>query len=224
VKIKGDQASADGLSGISGTITDATGAAVPGAGITLRQTAGGVSRDARTDMAGRFRLTGLPPGRYELRISAPGFRQTLMQVELRPQELAAASSVLEVGSVSESVEVTAEVSVLQTSASMTSSEKRRKTASPPEPRPLPSKLPATITVTSGKVMLAVDSDGALFLSRNMGKTWKAVKRAWLGEVVDLITLAEPSQTQAAVFQLTTDSDSAWLSRDGNHWFPAPPRR
>jgi hypothetical protein len=102
--------------------------------------------------------------------------------------------------------------------------RRRKAVSPPEPRPLPSKLPATITVTSGKVMLAVDATGALFLSRNAGKGWKAVKPAWPGKVVHLISLGEPSQAPAAVFQLTTDSDSTWLSRDGNHWYPAPPRR
>jgi len=224
VNIKDDRASADGLSGISGTITDASGAAVPGASITLRQPAGTFSRDARTDMAGQFRLTGLPAGRYELQITAPGFQRTLKQVELRPLELAAVRSVLEIGSVSEAVEVTAEAPALQTSASMARAEKRRKSVSPPEPRPLPSKLPATITVTSGKVMLAVDSNGALFLSRNAGKGWKSVKPAWPGKVVDLTTLAEPSQTPAGVFQLTTDSDAAWLSRDGNRWYPAPPRR
>jgi hypothetical protein len=225
VSIKDDRASADGLSGISGTITDASGAAVPGAGITLRRPSGTFSRDARTDMAGQFRLTGLPAGRYELQIDAPGFRRTLRQVELRPLELAAVSSVLEVGSVSESVEVTASNSTIQTeAASMARAEKRRKAISLPEPRPLPSKLSATITVTSGKVMLAVDTDGALFLSRNAGKSWKAVKPAWPGKVVDLITLAESLQTPAALFQLTTDSDSAWLSRDGNHWYPAPTRR
>lgn len=223
VEIKNDRASAEGLSGISGTITDPSGAAIPGATITLRQLAGVFSRDARTDVAGQFRLAGLPAGRYELQIGAPGFRQTLKQIELRPLELAAANSTLEVGSVSESVEVTAEASVLQTSASMTRSEPRRKSVSPPGPRPLPSKLPAAISVTSGKVMLAVDSDGALFLSRNAGKGWKAVKPAWPGKVVRLIVLTEPSQTPAAVFQLTTNSDSSWLSRDGNHWYPAPPR-
>jgi hypothetical protein len=73
-------------------------------------------------------------------------------------------------------------------------------------------------------MLAVDFAGAVFLSRNAGKGWKRVKPAWPGKVVQLITLDEPSQTPAAVFQLTTDSDAAWLSRDGNHWYPAPSRR
>jgi hypothetical protein len=91
------------------------------------------------------------------------------------------------------------------------------------PRPLPSKLPADTTVSSGKVMLAVDSAGALFFSRNGGKSWKAVKPLWHDKVASLVTLAEPAPTSTAVFQLTTDSGSDWLSRDGSHWYPAPPQ-
>ena len=223
VNIKDDRASADGPSGISGTITDASGAAVPGASINLRQPASALSRDTQTDMAGQFRLTGLPAGRYELQISAPGFQRTLRQVEVRPLELASVSSVLQVGSVSESVEVTAAVPTLQTSSASTRSVPQRKTATPSEPRPLPSNLPADITVTRGKVMLTVDSEGALFLSRNAGRSWKAVKAVRPGKVTDLI-LTDPAQTPAAVFQLTTNSDAVWLSRDGSHWYPAPPRR
>ena len=224
VSIKDDRASADGLSGISGTVTDPSGAAIPGASVTLRQPAGTFHRDARTDIAGQFRLTGLPAGRYELQIGAPGFRQTIKQVELQPLQLAAVSSVLDVGSVSESVEVTASTPTIQTDSAMISIEKHRKKVSPSEPRALPSKLPADITVTSGRVMLAADSNGVLFLSRNAGKAWKAVKPAWPGKVVDLITPAELSQTPSALFQLTTDSDSIWLSRDGSHWYPAPAPR
>jgi hypothetical protein len=215
----------DGLSGISGAVTDASGAAVPEATVTLRQPTGTFSRDARTDVAGKFQLTGVPPGRYELQIAAQGFRRTVKEVELPPQQIASVSSVLDVGAVTESVEVSAGASVVETSSAEVSRiGRRRKAVSLPLPRPLPSKLPTTITVTSGKVMLAVDSNGALFLSRNAGKDWKAVKPAWSGKVVHLITLPEPSKTSPAVFQLTTDSDADWLSRDGNRWYPAPPRR
>ena len=89
-------------------------------------------------------------------------------------------------------------------------------------RPLPSKLPAVSTAVKGKLILAADSAGALFLSRNTGKNWKAVKPLWRGKVVRLVALAEPAP--AAVFQLTADSGAVWLSRDGSHWYPAPPQR
>jgi hypothetical protein len=87
-----------------------------------------------------------------------------------------------------------------------------------EPRPLPNKLPADVTISNGKIMLALDSEGGVFLSRNKGKSWKAVKQVWQGKVVDL---AEPDVPSKAKFQLTTDSGAGWLSQDGSHWYPVP---
>jgi photosystem II stability/assembly factor-like uncharacterized protein len=72
-------------------------------------------------------------------------------------------------------------------------------------------------VTRGKVTLAVDSSGALFLSGNSGKSWKAVKSQWSGKIVDLV--AQPAQ-----FQLTTDAGANWQSPDGRRWHPAPQQR
>jgi len=76
-------------------------------------------------------------------------------------------------------------------------------------------------LTRGKVILAVDSSGALFFSGNSGKSWKAVKSQWPGKVVGLLTPPELPQAPKAAFQLTTDAGSIWLSRDGRRWYPAP---
>jgi hypothetical protein len=197
-------ASVNSLSEITGTVTDATGAAIPAATVTLRQLAGTVIGNVRTDVMGQFRLSGLPAGHYELQITAAGFRSTSRQIDLQPRELASVRSEMAIGSVSETVEVTAAVPSVQTS-SQTSTTRSA-------PRPLPSKLAATITVARSKVTLAVDSAGVLFISRNAGKRWKAVNPTWPGKVVRLVNLTEG-------FQLTTDSDSVWMSRDGSHWYP-----
>jgi hypothetical protein len=222
--VQTEVASAEVLPGISGVVTDPTGATVPQATVQLRQIASNSITNARTDVAGQFKFRGLAPGQYELQITAPGFRQTSQRVELRPQEVAAVKSVLEVGSVAETVQVTAAAPTLQnseTSSVMMSSTSRRKRVVPPEPRPLPTKLPAEIMVKRGKVILAVDTSGAFFFSGNSGKSWKAVKSQWPGKVVDLETPPELPQASKAVFQLTTDSGSTWLSRDGRRWYPAP---
>lgn len=212
----------DTLSGISGTVTDASGAVVPQASVELRQLAGVTTANAQTDEAGNFKFTGLAPGRYELRITRAGFRLASQQVELHAQEVAAVKSTLQVGSTAETVEVMAAPSTLQTeSASVSTS--RRKQAAPPQPRPLPSKLPAETTVTHGKIMLAIDSAGALFVSGNSGKSWKAVKPQWSGKITDLIAPPDVPEPGAAQFQLTTDSGADWLSRDGRRWYPAPPQ-
>jgi hypothetical protein len=76
-------------------------------------------------------------------------------------------------------------------------------------------------VTRGKVILAVDSSGAFFFSGNTGRSWKAVKSQWPGKVVGLLTPPEVPQAGKARFQLTTDSGSVWLSRDGLRWCAAP---
>jgi hypothetical protein len=210
----------EALSGISGTVTDATGAVVPQATVELRQLAGNSTANAKTDDAGNFKFTGLAPGRYELRITRAGFRLAAQQVELHAQEVAAVKSTLQVGSTAESVEVTAAPSTLQTeSASVSRS--RKKEAVLPQPRPLPSKLPAETTVAHGKIVLAVDSAGALFVSGNSGKSWKAVKPQWAGKITDLIAPPDVPEPGSAQFQLTTDSGADWLSRDGRRWYPAP---
>jgi hypothetical protein len=224
VVIQTEVASAAASAGISGTVTDPTGAAVPQAAVQLRQLAGNSTINARTDPAGQFRFAGLAPGQYELQITAPGFRLTSQLVEVRAQEVAAVKSELQVGSVAETVEVTSAAPTIQTESTSVSSSSRRKRAAPPEPRPLPSKLPAETIVTRGKVMVAVDSAGALFYSGNSGKGWKAVKPQWSGKIVDLVTPPEVPEARSAQFQLTTDSGSDWLSRDGRHWYPAPPKR
>src|SRR5262245_49234533 len=55
---------------VSGTVKDLNGAVVLGAQITLRGT---ISRAVLTDEKGEFTLQNVPPGDYELRVSANGF-------------------------------------------------------------------------------------------------------------------------------------------------------
>jgi hypothetical protein len=212
------------LSGISGTVTDATGAAIPHAAVELRQLAGITTANAQTDDAGNFKFTGLAPGRYEVRIAMTGFRLASQQVDVRAHAIASVRSQLEVGSTTETVEVTAAPSTLQTESASVSRSPRRKQATPPEPRPLPSKLPAERMVAQGKKALAVDSAGTLFFSENAGKSWKAVKPPWRGKVAGLVSPPDVDNAGPAQFQLTTDAGVDWLSRDGRHWYSALPEK
>jgi hypothetical protein len=89
---------------------------------------------------------------------------------------------------------------------------------------LPSNLPSAASASNGRRMLAADTAGALFLSKNGGKHWKAVKPQWQGKVMMLAlsprTLEQPAlqkQKVEAGFQLTTDSGVVWVSGDGVHW-------
>src|ERR1700682_3689193 len=57
----------------SGTVTDASGAVIPGAQISITNVATGVTRSVTTDTAGFYSSPNLLPGNYEITVSAPGF-------------------------------------------------------------------------------------------------------------------------------------------------------
>lgn len=59
---------------LTGTIVDASAAALPGVSVTLRQPGTGLSRTATTGPDGRYVLAGMPAGAYELRAELAGFR------------------------------------------------------------------------------------------------------------------------------------------------------
>src|SRR3989442_1156453 len=94
---------------ISGRVTDQSGAVMPGVEVTVTQTATGATRSAVSDETGSYTLPNLPIGPYRLEAVLPGFRtyvQTgiVLQVSTNP----VINAVLEVGQVTESVEVRAD--------------------------------------------------------------------------------------------------------------------
>jgi hypothetical protein len=221
VAIEASNASIIGLTGIAGAVTDPSGAVISGATVTLRQLGRTASRNIATVSKGQFNAAGLEPGRYELQVSVPGFQTLRKQVDVQPEVMARADSTLSIGSVSEAVNVEASVAMVNTeSAARTALPSNALPSNKSAIRSLPNKLPTETSVVKGKLMLATDTAGALFLSQNAGKKWKAVKPVWQGKVVSLETLS----TSGPVFQLTTGSGAVWLSRDGSHWYAAPAPR
>ncbi|MBI1765863.1 MAG: TonB-dependent receptor [Acidobacteria bacterium] len=104
---------------INGTVTDQAGAAVPGASIELMLPGGSRAViNAVTTSEGLFNLAGVPAGAYELVIIAQGYKKRVIQeVIVRPnQELALSTFQLEVGQLSETVQVTESQSVQTSNA------------------------------------------------------------------------------------------------------------
>src|SRR6266403_4022210 len=58
---------------LSGTVTDASGAVIAGAEVSVRNTATGISKDTTTDSAGFYTVPNLIPGPYEVKVTAKGF-------------------------------------------------------------------------------------------------------------------------------------------------------
>jgi carboxypeptidase family protein/TonB-dependent receptor-like protein len=102
----------------SGTITDQSGAAVPKAHVASVNKATGVSKGTDADAGGFYTLTDLPPGIYDITVTAGGFRPlTLTSVNIGANVVTHTNFNLQVGSVSEKVTVEADAVTLQTEKS-----------------------------------------------------------------------------------------------------------
>ncbi len=111
---------AQGLTGqISGSVNDPSGSAVAGADVTLVNQGTSATRVVKTDTSGAFLFAQLLAGDYTLAVSAPGFkRYQESNLALSSSERAVVRPIaLEVGAISDSVNVTAEAATLQTQSS-----------------------------------------------------------------------------------------------------------
>jgi hypothetical protein len=232
LQIQDASSQAQTLAGISGRITDRSGAAIAGVIVTLSDAAGKM-RQTTTGADGAFHLTQLPAGQYELTATASGFKTSKRSMELKPSELAMLQPVLDMGVVSEVVEVEAAsgAAPVETESASLSGQVVADMPSVHRVIAVPSGLPVAETVSHGKRFLSLDDAGNLFLSRNEGKRWKKIKPQWAGKAVRIeltpafIREAPPKRknetsgaaSEGAVFLLTTDAGAVWTSKDGAHW-------
>ena len=100
---------------ISGVVVDPTGAIVNAAEVTATNTATKEERKTQTDDTGSYSLTQLQPGLYDISVRGQGFKEHLMKgVEVNVNDRKSFNVTLEAGAVSESVTVTTEQSLIQT--------------------------------------------------------------------------------------------------------------
>jgi Carboxypeptidase regulatory-like domain len=100
---------------ILGSVLDPSGAPISGCKITVKEVQTGVIKESKTDATGNFVVSYLLPGTYEVAAEAPNFRRAVQpQITLNVDQKAEITFRLQVGAVSETVEVTAAAPVLQT--------------------------------------------------------------------------------------------------------------
>jgi Carboxypeptidase regulatory-like domain/TonB-dependent Receptor Plug Domain len=103
--------------GISGTVSDSVGAAVPSARVTITKTDTNEVRTTSTDASGSFEFTAVPPGLYAVQVSQPGFKEAIQKIELRVQQFAKLDFALQVGQATEQVVVSSQVQLLDAETS-----------------------------------------------------------------------------------------------------------
>ena len=121
-------ASADSLFGqaatasISGRVTDATGAAVPEAPVTIKNVATSASQTVNTDMSGRYSVPDLAIGTYEITAMKSGFRTAVRSgITLTVGSAPVVDIQLAVGETTESVDVSASSAQVETTSAAVSS-------------------------------------------------------------------------------------------------------
>src|SRR6202047_397656 len=102
------------LGDISGQVADPSGAGVPSSVVTLTNTATNAVRTTNSNEQGLYTFTSVPPGIYNVKVEHPGFKTTTSNnVEVQVQQSVRLDMTVQVGQVSESIEVSATAALLQ---------------------------------------------------------------------------------------------------------------
>jgi hypothetical protein len=100
---------------VLGTAKDPSGSAIPGASVSITDVDRGTSQTTAADEEGRFTINALPPGQYVLTVEAAGFKKfSSGRFALAVQQQATVEARLEVGAVSETLEVTGSAALVNT--------------------------------------------------------------------------------------------------------------
>lgn len=103
---------------IGGTVTDASGSVVPGVAVTCTNTGTGLTRKADSSSGGAFVFPDLPIGQYQVEMQKQGFRpQRMESIALVTGQILDIQVSLQVGDLTQAVEVTAEGELMQTTSS-----------------------------------------------------------------------------------------------------------
>lgn len=101
----------------NGTVTDASGAVVPGAAVTLTNTATNIQDHTTTNGSGVFRFVNVAPGTYTLKVEKSGFKSDQTNFQVAVNQAVTQNMTLNVGNAETTVEVTAQAPVLDSTSS-----------------------------------------------------------------------------------------------------------
>src|ERR1700734_1825940 len=90
---------------VSGTVTDSTGAVIPGATVVISNPVSGLSRTATSDSSGAFQFFNLPFNPYHLAVNEAGFQPFSRQIAVNSNVLVTVAVALEVATSSQGVTV-----------------------------------------------------------------------------------------------------------------------
>jgi len=102
---------------LTGTVSDSTGAVLPGASITVTNLGTQRVVTVNSEADGNFVVPALPPGAYQVEAKQTGFKTVTQKITLQTQQVAVLNLQLEVGQVTENVEVNTDVPLVEAASS-----------------------------------------------------------------------------------------------------------
>ena len=101
--------------GMTGTVTDSTGANVPGASVTITHKETNFSREAVSTATGMYTFTNVQPGAYDVKVSLQGFREFVKtDVPVSVNQISRVDVRLDIGALTETITVQSAAELLQT--------------------------------------------------------------------------------------------------------------
>jgi hypothetical protein len=197
-----------GAGSIQGTVTDETGAVIPGTSVHVVNQATNVATDTKSNGVGYYQVPDLFTGSYVVTISAPNMKTYKTSIELQASQNAVINPTLTAGAVTEQVEVAADVIQLTTtdSGSVTSTlENNRINQLPMNGRQVLSLVGETTaglegggTRANGLMGQAMEyvADGAAMDNRNFGN---------IGNGMTYSALPDPDSVQEVHVEMTGES-------------------
>src|SRR3954454_12795395 len=170
---------------VLGAVYDSSGAAITGAGVTLTRIETGETRAAKTNAEGLYSFPLIEPGQYRVNVEMAGFKATAVSgINVQLQQRARVDVVLDVGEISQRVEVTADARLLNTEDAAVG-------------QSIESKRVVEVPVAYRNVgHLAVMVPGVSFGTR-MGRTTGSTGRTSpSGTAVSLVAHGQTDQTQS----------------------------
>jgi hypothetical protein len=163
-----------GTGSIDGTVSDPSGAGVPGATVTATNVATNVKTVQQTTAAGLYTISALPPGEYTVTITATGFQPVTQQhVIVDALAVVTVNLPLKVGTVGETITVTAAPPQLNTADSTLGGNMRNElyTALPLAMNGSPRDPTAFVALVPGVQALQTQAAGTSFASFNGGQPY-----------------------------------------------------
>jgi hypothetical protein len=103
------------LGTIRGTVTDSTGAVIPGAMVTVTDALTNTARETKTNSQGNYEMFGLKPGTYRVVITAVGMsKKEITDIVLNGSDTVSADAMLKISATQESVVVSMEAPAMNT--------------------------------------------------------------------------------------------------------------